>query len=108
MLYQVWALIRTIDECSQPDSSIPIESVRDQTDKLIISVIDALEGDQEDDIVRYLLRLRSSLDDQQSGQALDPNVEAARAEVINIVNNFFYEKLTGLPEIRLYIDSFKP
>jgi hypothetical protein len=33
-------------------------------------------------------------------------VEAARAEVINIVNNFFYEKLMALPEIKDYIDEF--
>ena len=30
--------------------------------------------------------------------------EAARAEVINIVNNFFYQRLTALPSIRAYID----
>jgi hypothetical protein len=107
MLYQVWALIRTIDECSQPDSSIPIDNIRAQADKLIISVVDVLEGDEEVDIVRHLLRLRSSLDNQQTGTALGADVEAAQAEVINIVNNFFYEKLTGLPEIRLYIDSFQ-
>jgi hypothetical protein len=106
MLYQVWSLIRTIDECSQPGSSIPIESVHAQSDKLILAVIDALEGDQEVEIVRHLLRLRSSLDNQMSGTALEAEVEAARAEVINIVNNFFYEKLTGLPTIKVYIDEF--
>jgi hypothetical protein len=30
---------------------------------------------------------------------------AARDEVINLVNNFFYEKLTALPPIKVYIDS---
>ena len=33
------------------------------------------------------------------------DVEAARAEVINIVNNFFYDKLTALPQIKLYIEE---
>ena len=32
-------------------------------------------------------------------------VEAARAELINIVNNFFYEKLTAMPTIKGYIDK---
>jgi hypothetical protein len=107
MLYQVWALIRTMDECSQPDSTIPIENVQAQADQLIIAVVDALEGDQETIVVRYLLRLRDGLEDQKSGQPLSGEVEAARAEVINIVNNFFYEKLTGHPEIKIYIDDFQ-
>jgi hypothetical protein len=105
LLYQVWALIRTMDECSQPESTIPIEKVQGQADQLIIEVVDALEGDQESTVVRYLLRLRNGLKEQKSGQPLTNEVEAARAEVINIVNNFFYEKLTGHPEIKGYIDE---
>ncbi len=106
MLYQVWALIRTVDECCQPGSSIPMESVRAQADKLILSVVEVLEGGEEVDIVRYLLRLRASFSQQESGQSLGADVEAARAEVINVVNNFFYEKLTGLPTIKSYIAEF--
>jgi len=68
---------------------------------------DALEGDQETEIVRYLLRLRDSLSRQKVGQELTAEAEAARAEVINIVNNFFYEKLTAVPEIRGYMDRLK-
>ena len=30
--------------------------------------------------------------------------EAARARVINLVNNFFHDKLTGLPEIAEYME----
>jgi hypothetical protein len=107
MLYQVWALIRTMDECSQPESTIPIKSVQAQADQLIISVVNTLEGDEETTVVRYLLRLRDGLEDQKSGQPLTSEVETARAEVINIVNNFFYEKLTGLPAIKVYIDEFQ-
>ena len=107
MLYQVWALIRTMEECSQPDTTIPIENVQAQADQLIIAVVDALEGDKETTVVRILLRLRDGLEDQKSGQPLTSEVEAARAEVINIVNNFFYEKLTGLPAIKVYIDEFQ-
>ena len=54
-----------------------------------------------------MLRLRSSLDNQQSGQDMNAEVEAARAEVIHIVNNFFYEKMTALPSLKVYIDSFQ-
>ena len=107
MLYQVWALMRTIDECSQPDSGIPMSTVRDQADQLILSVIEVLEGDEEAIVVKHLMALRRGLDKQESGQALNADVEASRAEVKNIVNNFFYDKLTGLPEIKVYIDEFQ-
>ncbi len=107
MLYQVWALMRTMDECSQPNSSIPIESVQAQADKLIIAVVDALEGEKESEVVRYLLRLRAGLEDQKSGQPMSSEIETARAEVINMVNNFFYDRLTGLPKIKDYMESFQ-
>lgn len=105
MLYQVWSLIRTMDECSRPGSSIDIESVRAQADELLVSVIRALEGDEEAMVVRHLMKLRRSLDHVESGQGLTVDSEAARAEVINLVNNFFYERLTALPAIKVYIDG---
>ena len=107
LLYQVWSLIRTMDECCQPGSSIPIAQVRLQADQLILSVIEALEGDEETAVVRHLMRLRRSLDNADSGQSLTADAEAARAEVINIVNNFFFDKLTALPAIKVYIDDFQ-
>jgi len=107
LLYQVWSLIRTIDDCFQPGSSISMTHVTAQADQLIVSVVDTLEGEEETEIVRRLLILRDSLSDQKSGQMLSAEAEAARAEVINLVNNFFQEKLTGLPTIRVYIDSFR-
>ena len=107
MLYQVWSLFRTMEECCSPGSDIPIENVRAQADQLIQSVIEALEGDEEAVVVKHLLRLRGSLDKQESGKAMHENVEAARAEVINIVNNFFYQKMTALPSIKIYIEDFQ-
>lgn len=54
------------------------------------------------DIVRPLLHLRESLNDQQSGQQLTAEAEAAREQVIEIVNQFFYEKLVAMEGIREY------
>ena len=107
MLYQVWSLIRTIDDCVNPDSPITVEQTLAQTDQLILSVIEAIEGDQETEIVRLLLHLRDSLSEQGTNEALTPRAESARAEVINVVNNFFYEKLTGVPKIKDYMDEFQ-
>ncbi len=103
LLYQVWSLIRTIDDCSQPDSSISIENLLDQTDHLILDVVKTLEGAQENEIVKRLLRLRQALERQERGNELNAQAEAARAEVIDIVNNFFYDKLTALPTIKDYL-----
>ncbi len=105
MLYQVYALIRTIDDAAMPGSGIAKESMLSQADALILAVIGALEGDKETEIVRHLLRLRDSLVTVEVGNSLTTAAEAARAEVINIVNNFFYEKLSGVPSIKAYIDN---
>jgi hypothetical protein len=105
MLYQVWSLFRTMEECCSPHSHIPIEDVQAQADQLVLSVIRALEGDEESMVVKHLLRLRRSLDKQESGHAMHEEVEAARAEVMNLVNNFFYEKMTSMPAIKMYMDE---
>jgi meiotically up-regulated gene 157 (Mug157) protein len=107
MLYQVWSLIRTIDDCCNPSSPITAEQMLVQIDQLIMAVIKALEGDQETEIVRLLLQLRDALSRQQTNQKLTRQAEAARAEVINVVNNFFFEKLTGIPEIKVYMEGFQ-
>jgi hypothetical protein len=107
MLYQVWSLIRTIDDAFKPDSSINLDQLLAQADQLILAVIKVLEGDQETEIVRLLLRLRDALSRQEPGQALSGPAEAARAEVINLVNNFFYEKLSAVPSIKAYMDGIK-
>ncbi len=105
MLYQVWSLIRTIDDCSNPDSPIGQEQMLAETDRLIIAVIQSLEGEEEEEIVRRLLRLRDALSRQQENKSLNVEAEAARDEVIRVVNNFFYERLTALPEIEAYIQE---
>jgi hypothetical protein len=107
MLYQVWSLIRTIDDCVNPDSPITVDDTLAQNDRLILAVVDTLEGEQESEIVRRLLRLRDALTRQQTNQELTMDAEAARAEVINVVNNFYYERLTAVPAIKAYIDSFR-
>lgn len=104
VLYWVWSLIRTIDDCFQPGSSIALETLLAQTDELIMTVVKVMEGEKEAEIVRQLLRLRDLLSRQEQGAALSPQAEAARAEVINIVNNFFHEKLTAVPAIQAYME----
>jgi hypothetical protein len=105
VLYQVWSLIRTIDDTFRPGGTIALETLLAQADRLILTVVDVLEGEKEVEIVRILLRLRDIISKEKHGQELSPQAEAARAEIINLVNNFFYEKLTGVPPIKAYIES---
>lgn len=107
VLYQVWSLIRTIDDIVKEPGAIDRSAVLDQADQLILSVVQALEDARETEIVRRLLRLKDSLALSEDGETWSRQVEAARAEVINVVNNFFYARLTALPSIKLYIDSLQ-
>ncbi|UCC64527.1 MAG: hypothetical protein JSV36_05585 [Anaerolineae bacterium] len=107
VLYQVWSLIRTLDDAVRHGSSIPMEHLVGQADQLIMDVVRALEGNEEAEIVRRLLRLRDSLTRQKGGQGLSVEAKVARTEVINVVNNFFHERLTGLPSIKRYMEAFQ-
>ncbi len=105
VLYQVWSLIRTLDECCRLGSQIPMEYVLAQADGLILDVVRVLEGEEETEIVHKLLRLRDALARQPSGHELNAEAESARNEVIQVVNRYFYEKLTAMPSIRAYIEE---
>ncbi len=108
VLYQVWSLVRTLDEALLPGSSISLEAVHQQADHLILSVVEALDGAVELEMVKALLNLRQALehraDSQEKWQA---EVEGSRTAAINIVNNFFQERLTALPSIRMYIEHLQ-
>ncbi len=107
ILYQVWSLIQTMEDAFAPGATIPLDHVLSHADQLIMTVVEALEGAEEAEIVRQLLRLRGSLSKQQPGQPLDTSAQAARDQVINIVNNFFYEKLSAMPAIKAYMDEMQ-
>lgn len=107
ILYQIGALIRTIDESFQPGSQIDRSTILSQADDLILGVTAALEGAKEIEIVRMLLNYRSLLADDLNRGELSPQANAARAEIVNIVNNFFYDKLTGVPSINQYIEALQ-
>jgi len=106
ILYQVWSLIRTIDDAYSSGSVIAHEDLAAAADRLIMDVIKALEGEQEGQIVSHLLKLRDALSRPEAGMILTNEAEAARMQVINIVNNFFYDRLIGMPTIKVYMDGF--
>lgn len=106
MLYQVWSLIRTMDDVFTEESNITLQQLLDHIDQLMMNVVETLEGGEEAEVVRMLLRLRDILAREKPGTGLSAQAEAARSELINIVNNFFYEKLVAVPRIKGYMDQF--
>jgi hypothetical protein len=107
VLYQISALLRTVDEASLPGSDIAPETIAEQLDTLIVEVVDVLEGEKEKEIVKRLLHLRRLLSDKQAVKDRDDEVVAAQDEVMGLVNDFFYERLIVMPSIKEYMDSLQ-
>jgi hypothetical protein len=109
MLYQVWALIGTLENASEPGSTIAKETVQTQTDELVLTVVKALDGVQETELVAALLKLRVALDETNDGGATAEagavDIESAKVQVVNLINNFFRDRLTAVPTIKDYMDS---
>jgi len=103
LLYQVWSLVRTIDDAVNPDEVTTMREAVMQADALITQVASVLDGTEETEIVKTLVRLRAQLESNDLGAGLSSDAEAARAELKNLVNNFFHERLVGIPTINEYI-----
>ena len=105
MLYQIGALVRTVEESQQSGSVIDKNTILEQTDKLIIGVTQCLEGEKETEMVRLLLNFRRLVAQEIVSGAISPAANAAREELANLVNNFFYEKLSGMTSIHQYLQE---
>lgn len=103
LMYQVWSLLRALDEACDPDSSITIDQVSAQADRLILDVVSVLEGDAESEIVKQLLILRNLIAKERTDEELSAETGAARQRVINVVNTFFHDRLIALPGIEQYM-----
>lgn len=107
LLYQVWSLIRTLDDAIAINASFKREQLIKQAEELMMEVIRVMEDVREAEIVRRLLRFRDAIHNLESYETMSAEAEAARDEVINVVNNFFYEKMTAIPQIKDYMDNFQ-
>ncbi len=105
VLYQVHAVLRTVEEAAEPGSAISVDTLLAQVDALILEVLRALEGPEEEEIVRLVLQLRDTLSREGQEGLRSAAVEGARDRVINLVNNFFHDKLVGLPAIAAYLEE---
>jgi hypothetical protein len=105
MLYQVWSLLRTMEEAVDPGSPIDVATALAQADELVVSVVQALDGAEEVEVVRALLALRDGMARDATDDGWGDEVDGARARLINLVNSFFHDRLVGLPSIRDYMEG---
>ena len=103
VLYQVWSLIETLNEAGEAGSTIQMNAILKQFDQLIINVVRALEGQEEITIVESLMRLRDSVSRYDPSEMRNDEVQFAQTEVIKVVNDFYYKRLSGIPSIMSYL-----
>lgn len=104
LLYQVWSLIRTMDEAAAPGSEIDVDMMLTQIDQMILGVVSSLEGEIEQTIVASLLRLRNLIAKGEACDLRTAEAEATRDHLIEEVNKFFYDRLVVVPSIRDYME----
>jgi hypothetical protein len=114
-LYQVAALIRTLEDAASSGEDFKIETMTAQVDRLIMSAIQALDGPEEAEMVGHLLHLRDSVarrdaagsaggavaDEQAVGGAVE--MATAKEAALKAVNDYFERALRSVPEIDAYL-----
>ena len=103
VLYQVAALIRTIDEADRPGAEFEAETLVSQADALIMSAVAALEGQSEAEMVRHLLRVRDTLSKAEGSAERAADVEEVKTGAMAAVNEYFKRRLDEVPGIRDYL-----
>jgi len=108
LLYQVWSLLDTMDDAGQPDSTIDRETLVQQTDEMIRSVVEVCEGPLETEIVMALIRLRDDVTGRVDlGDDWDALIAQSRSTTEQLVNEFFKVKLLGIPEVREFLEGLE-
>ena len=105
VLYQVAALVRTLDEADQPGAGFDVDIMLRQTDDLIMSAIAALEGRSEAEMVRHLLALRDNLQARRGAAGRTGDVSGVKDQAMQAVNEYFSKRLFDVPSIKAYIDG---
>ena len=104
-LYQVAALVRTLDEADRPGADFDTEMLLRQTDELIISAVQALEGRSEAEMVRRLLAVRDNLQARRGSAGRTADVDDVKDRALEAVNDYFERRLFDVPSIKAYVDG---
>jgi hypothetical protein len=105
VLYQVAALVRTIDDAETPGGDFDVELLLKQTDELIIAAIEALEGRAEVEMVRRLMEIRQTITSHAGSDARSAAVDQVKELALSTTNDYFRERLFDVPSIATYIND---
>ncbi len=106
LLYQVAALLETVDEAATEGRTLDRDTLVDQVDSLFRAVVRVLEGPVEEQIVDALLKLRDDLSGRKDlGDARDELVTESALVIGRLVSDYFRERLFLMPEIVDYLKS---
>lgn len=104
-LYQVWALLDTLEEAHAKTSDAVSVSV-EEIDRLIETVVEAAEGPLETKIVMALIKLRDVVTGRiPAGAAWGDTLDAARIDVAQLVNDYFRTRLFAIAPVKEYLDK---
>ena len=102
-LYQVSALIRTLDDAASSGDVFATDTMVSQVDGLIMSAIQALDGPQEAQMVGHLLSLRNSLQAHETHAGRTDEMTGIQDAALGAVNDYFERALRSVPEIDAYL-----
>jgi hypothetical protein len=105
VLYQVAALVRTLDDAASSGDAFQAEMMVAQTDRLIMAAISALDGPDEVEMVSHLLRLRDELRARVDKEDRTADLDLVRENAMRAVNAYFERMLRAVPEISAYMDE---
>jgi hypothetical protein len=104
-LYQVCALIRTLDDAASSGDVFDTGTMGSQVDSLIMEATQALDGPEEVEMVGHLLKLRESLQAHESHDARSEEMRSIQGAALRAVNAYFERALRSVPEIELYLED---
>ena len=102
-LYQIAALVRTLDDADTPGSDFDPEMMLEQVDQLIIAAVAALDGPAEANMVRSLNAVRESLRTVGGSATRSGAVGSVKDEALRAVNDYFERRLYDVPSIAAYL-----
>jgi hypothetical protein len=104
-LYQVSALVRTLDDAANSGDTFDTDMMVSQVDGLIMSAIQALDGPEESEMVAHLLKLRNSLQARESHEERSEEMSGIQDAALEAVNTYFERALRSVPEIEAYLEE---
>jgi hypothetical protein len=104
-MYQVAALVRTLDEADRPGAAFEYETMLKQADALIMAAIAALDGRAEAAMVERLLAVRNNLRSRRGAADRTGEVDAVKTAALDAVNDYFRDRLLAVPSIAAYLEE---